>query len=198
MTYDLLFALFTFAVASICTPGPNNLMLIASGANFGFRRSVPHMMGIALGLPVMIILLGMGIFQLFEAWPVAMIVLKVLSVLYMLFLAWKIANAQPPKTATKSSHPFTFMQAAGFQWVNPKAWTMSLGAITLYASGQEWGAILWIAGVFATVGIFSTAAWTSVGQKIGQFLQNPTRLRWFNWSMAVLLVASLIPVLFMQ
>lgn len=185
----------TFALVTVITPGPNNLMLMASGANFGFRRSLPHMFGIGLGFPGMVLLVGLGVMQLFDLWPPAYTVLKVLSVGYMLFLAWKIANAAPPRDAGTEGKPLSFVQAAAFQWVNPKAWSMALSAITLYAAGRDLAAVLWLAGTYVACSSVSTSTWTLLGRQVRRLLANPARLRWFNRGMAVLLVASIVPVL---
>lgn len=195
MTLELLSALVAFAFITVITPGPNNLMLMASGANFGFRRTIPHMLGIGLGMPMMVVLVGIGIMQVFDRWPVSYTVLKVLSVAYLLYLAWKIANAAPPAQAEAQGRPLTFLQAAAFQWVNPKAWTMALSAITLYAASRDLPAVLWVAGTYVAVSCFSTTSWTVLGQQMRRLLKNPTRLRVFNGAMAALLVATLIPVL---
>ena len=196
MTPDLLLALASFALVTVITPGPNNLMLMTSGANFGFRRSIPHMLGVGLGFPIMIFFVGIGVMQVFDLWPLSYTILKVLSVLYMLYLAWKIANTVPPSdTPAATGTPLTFLQASAFQWVNPKAWSMALGAITLYATGRDLAAILWVSGTYVAMGCISTTSWTVLGQQLRRLLNRPNRLRVFNWAMATLLVASLIPVL---
>lgn len=195
MTYDLLLALVLFAFVSSITPGPNNLMLMASGANFGFRKTIPHMSGVSIGFSVMIILVGAGLVQVFEIYPVLHLVLKVVSVIYLLWLAWKIANAAPPKSKiTSESTPFTFIQAALFQWVNPKAWTMALTAISAYTADQNFAAVLLVALIFGIVNLPSVSSWTVLGQQMARFLTSRARLRAFNWTMALLLVASLYPV----
>ena len=195
MNHDLLLALTAFAFVSSITPGPNNLMLLASGANFGFRRTLPHMLGIGIGFGVMISLVGMGLVRIFDAFPAAHLVLTVIGTGYLLWLAWKIAHALPPDAARVGAKPFTFLQAALFQWVNPKAWQMALTAITLYAPDRSTVAILWVALVFALINLPSVSTWTLMGQQMRRVLSNPDRLRAFNWSMAVLLVASLIPAI---
>lgn len=195
MTYDLFAALITFAFVTVITPGPNNLMLMASGANYGFRRTVPHMLGIGLGMPLMVILVGIGIMQVFDLYPLSYTILKVLSVAYLLYLAWKIANAAPPDARQTTGKPLSFVQAAAFQWVNPKAWTMCLSAVTLYAASRDLTAVLWVAGTYVAVSCISTTSWTVLGQQLSRFLKDPRRMRWFNWVMAALLVATLIPVL---
>lgn len=195
MTYDILTGLFLFAFVSSVTPGPNNLMLLASGANYGFRRSVPHMLGISLGHSLMVFLVGVGLMQLFDAVPRAHDLLTVAGIVYLLWLAWKIAHARAPGTADARGRPFTFIQAALFQWVNPKAWQMALTAITLYAPDRSLWAVALVAGVFACTNLPSISLWTVLGTKVQRLLSSPTRLVVFNFTMAVLLVASLIPVI---
>ncbi len=199
MTYDLLLALIGFAFATSVTPGPNNMMLLASGANFGFRRSVPHMLGISLGVAAMILLFGLGLEQVLRAVPQLTLVLKLASTVYMLWLAWKIAHATAPQTGDAETQvggrPFTFLQAAGFQWVNPKAWALALTAVTVYAGGQGWAAVLTVALVCAVVNLPSISVWAATGTQLRRWLTSNRRLQVFNWTMAVLLVASLWPVL---
>ncbi|KAA0917562.1 LysE family translocator [Aquicoccus porphyridii] len=197
MSQAMLSALVLFALVSSITPGPNNLMLMASGANFGFRRSIPHMLGIGVGFVVMVFLVGAGLIRLFDAFPVSYTLLKIGSVGYLLWLAWKIANAAPPEGgADPGGRPFSFLQAALFQWVNPKAWTMALTAITLYAPDRSMAAIALVAVIFGAVNLPSVSTWTVMGQQMRRILTNPARLRAFNWVMALLLVATLYPVLY--
>ncbi|MEO0567481.1 MAG: LysE family translocator [Pseudomonadota bacterium] len=195
MTYEIFAALVAFAFVSVITPGPNNLMLMASGANFGFRKTVPHMLGIGIGFPTMVVLVGLGVMQVFDLWPPSYTVLKFLSVCYLLYLAWKIANAAPPSEAATQGKPLSFLQSAGFQWLNPKAWSMALSAITLYAASRDIQAILLIAGIYVLVSVISTTSYTALGQQMRRLINNPTRLRLFNITMAGLLVLSLVPVL---
>ncbi len=195
MTPDMILALAVFAFVSSVTPGPNNLMLMASGANFGFRRTVPHMLGVGLGFSFMVGMVGLGIAGLFAAFPAAHQVLKWASVAYMLWLAWKIANAAPPREGAAGGVPLTFVQAAAFQWVNPKAWAMALTAIAVYAPGREVGTVVLVAGVFGAVNLPTVSSWTVMGQAMRRALTSPGRLRAFNWTMAGLLVASLAMVL---
>ena len=195
MTSDIFLALAAFALVSSITPGPNNLMLMASGANFGFRRTIPHMLGIGIGFGVMVILVGLGLVRIFDAFPVTHLILTVVGTGYLLWLAWKIAHAAAPDSARAGARPFTFLQAALFQWVNPKAWQMALTAITLYAPDRSAMAILWVGLVFAVINLPSVSIWTVLGQQVRHILSSPARLLTFNWSMAALLVASLVPVL---
>lgn len=195
MTLDLLSALILFALVTSATPGPNNLMLMASGANYGFTRSIPHMLGISIGFGLMIVLVGAGLAQIFETYPVSYTILKVISVLYLSYLAWKIATAAPIDSTAAEGRPMTFLQAAAFQWVNPKAWAMALTALSVYAPSQTLAAFTVVAVVFATVNLPAITAWTVLGQQLARVLTNPRRLAIFNWTMAALLIASLYPVL---
>lgn len=195
MNIETLPALALFAFVSSVTPGPNNLMLMASGANYGFRRTIPHMLGISIGFLVLMLLTGVGLVQVFDRFPVIYTVLAGLSVVYMLYLAWKIANAAPVQARGTTGKPMTFLQAASFQWVNPKAWAMALTAITVYVADAGAGMLLVAAAAFSAVNLPSVTVWTVLGQQMARFLTNPARLRLFNWSMAVLLIFSLYPVL---
>ncbi|AHD08162.1 LysE family translocator [Phaeobacter gallaeciensis] len=195
MTYELFFALAGFVFGTVFTPGPNNLMLMASGANFGFRRSLPHLTGVAVGFPLMILPVGLGVMQLFDAFPALTWIMTALSVAYMLWLAWKVANAAPPRDGEAQGTPLSFLQACAFQWVNPKAWAMALGAITLYAASRDVTAILWVSGTYLLVGSFSASTWTLLGQQLRRLLTQPAQLRAFNWTMAALLLASLAAIL---
>jgi len=195
MNFETLSALALFAFVSSSTPGPNNLMLMASGANFGFARTIPHMMGISIGFMVMMFAVGAGLVHVFDRYPVIYDVLKAASILYMLWLAWKIAKAAPVTKKAQAGVPMTFLEAAAFQWVNPKAWAMALTAITVYVGDSS---LLWLAAgavMFAIVNLPSVSLWTAVGQQMQRILTNSRRLRIYNWTMAALLIASLYPVL---
>lgn len=195
MTSELYTALAVFAFVSSITPGPNNLMLMASGANFGFRRSIPHMLGIGAGFVFMLILVGAGLIQLFDAWPPSYDVMKVLSVCYLVWLAWKTATAAGLSGPAADKQPMTFLQAAAFQWVNPKAWAMALTAMTAYAPDQSAWAILAVAAVFGAINLPAVSTWTLLGLQIARVLTNHRRRVAFNCVMAALLLASLYPIL---
>ncbi|MDJ0629173.1 MAG: LysE family translocator [Rhodobacter sp.] len=196
MTTELTLALAAFAFVTSITPGPNNLMLMASGANFGFRRTIPHMLGIGIGFTIMVVGVGAGLIGLFDRFPATYTVLKAASLGYLLYLAWKIATAARPDGAATGARPMSFLQASAFQWVNPKAWAMALTAISAYAPGQTWGGVLWVALIFGAINLPSVSSWTLLGQQMRRILTNNGRLRLFNVTMAVLLLASMGPVLF--
>ncbi len=193
MTASTQLALVTFAFVSSITPGPNNLMLMASGANFGVRRTIPHMLGVGIGFMLMIVLVGVGLVGLFALWPPSFMILKIAGVAYMLWLAWKIAHAAPPVAKGEAAgKPMTFIQAALFQWMNPKAWTMTLTAVTVYAPRHDFASVVMIALIFGAINLPSVSSWAAIGTVMRRWLTSPARLRAFNWSMAALLVASLL------
>ncbi len=187
-------ALAMFAFVSSITPGPNNTMLMASGANFGFRATGPHLAGVALGFAFMIAAVGLGLGGVFAAFPQLHAVLAVAGGLYMLWLAWKIATAKGIGGGPSVSRPMTFWQAAAFQWVNPKAWAMALSAVTTYAPKENYAVnVVLVSLVFFAVNGPCVATWTGFGVGMRRFLDRPAALRAFNVTMAVLLVASLAP-----
>lgn len=198
MTSQLVTALAAFAFVTLITPGPNNLMLMASGMNYGWRRTLPHLLGIGLGFPAMIVLVGLGLAQVFEIIPYSYLALKVIGAAYLLYLAWKIATAVPfsGDREISKSKPFTFIQAALFQWVNPKAWAMAVTAVSVYAPpSQPLYSIMIVALVFTAIGVLTLNSWTLLGQAMRRFLSDPDKLRLFNITCASLLVASLYPML---
>ncbi len=201
MNPELITALAAFAFVSSITPGPNNLMLMASGTNFGIVRTIPHMLGVGIGFTLMIILVGAGIIQIFDAVPASYVILKIGSVAYLSYLAWKIATAAPidPNAGAKagSAKPMSFMQAALFQWVNPKAWAMALTAVSAYTTRAEpVVSLLLVALIFGLVNLPSVSAWTVLGSQLRRFMGDPVKLRVFNISCAVLLLATLYPIFF--
>jgi threonine/homoserine/homoserine lactone efflux protein len=196
MNFDVLSALIIFAFVSSITPGPNNLMLLNSGANFGFKKTIPHLLGVGIGFTLMIALVGLGVIKLFDAFPLSYEILKILSIVYLLYLAFKIASSTGNlEQKSSSAKPLSFIQAALFQWVNPKAWTMALTSISIYAPTKSLGAVLFVAIVFGIVNLPCISAWIVLGQKIQVLLTDKKRLRAFNISMAFLLILSLYPAL---
>lgn len=195
MSDPLLWALFGFALTTSCTPGPNNAMLTASGANFGFRRAIPHMLGVMLGFPVMVLAIGVGLGAIFTALPWLHAVLKYAGAAYLLYLAWRVANAGR-SAGPGAAKPIGFLEAAGFQWVNPKAWIMAVGALAAYTdpSASAWLEAGRVAFAFLVSGLVSCTMWCGFGVAIGRLLTTERAFRIFNIAMALALVASLIPV----
>ncbi len=168
-----------------------------SGANFGLRRTQPHVWGINIGFSLMMFLLALGLGTVFLAEPRLLLALKVVGVAYMLWLAYKIATASGMGDASGGGQPLSFLQAAAFQWVNPKAWMMILGAISVYGpvGYSPLEKALYLSLIMLVAGSPPTQIWAAFGVGIRRFLQNPRALRAFNITMALLLVLSLIPML---
>jgi threonine/homoserine/homoserine lactone efflux protein len=194
MNIELLTALMTFAFVSSVTPGPNNLMLMASGANFGIWRTLPHFLGVVFGFVLMLILVGTGLVQVFTLYPVSYEILRWFSIAYLSYLAWKIATSSSASTQNRNK-PLTSLQAALFQWVNPKAWAMALTAVTVYAPSQSLAAVALIALICGLINMPSIFVWVLLGERMQHYLRGGIRLRVFNYSMAALLLASLYPVI---
>jgi len=197
MLIDLLPAFALFALVSSITPGPNNTMLLASGVNFGFLRTIPHALGISLGFMLLVLAVGLGLGEIFTAVPWTYTALRWIGAAYLLYLAWCIATSGSVSEAGgQDSTPMTFLGAAAFQWVNPKAWVMAVGAITTYVPAQGYVYnVMVIAAVFALVNLPSVCVWAGFGSVLRNVLRVPRWLRLFNWSMAALLVLSLYPLL---
>ena len=189
-------ALFAF-VASI-TPGPNNLMLMTSGVKYGFGRTLPHLVGVILGFALMIAVVGLGLGVLFARYPQILPAMRIAGSLYMIWLALKIALAKPLGQVEPGGRPIGFAAAAGFQWVNPKAWAMALGALAAYVGVVDSyaGGVLVIAALCAMIAIPCCIAWTLFGASLSRVLKDPRVARPFNWTMAALLIASIAPVMF--
>ncbi|NQZ49927.1 MAG: LysE family translocator [Moritella sp.] len=196
MSVEILTAFMAFAFVTSVTPGPNNLMLMNSGASFGIRKTVTHVLGIVVGFICMLLLVGLGIMQIFQRFPVSYDILKILSIAYLLYLAFKIAtsNTTLEHNATKTK-PFSFIQAAMFQWINPKAWTMALTALSIYATSSDLNTVLFVTLIFAVINLPAISLWVLLGQKMQRFLTSRKRLKAFNVTMAMLLVMSLYPVI---
>lgn len=194
---ELYFAIFLFGLSAGITPGPNNIMLMTSGMNFGIKQSIPHLVGVCIGFPVMVILIGLGFSIVFNQYPIIHEVIKILGLIYLLYLSWLIASANPDKLEGKKSKPFTFLQAALFQWVNPKAWVIATSSISAYTTLDDnihWQ-VLSIAAIFFIAAVISSSTWLIFGKGIKQVLQSPKQQRLFNISMALVLAASVLPVI---
>ncbi|AJO77335.1 MULTISPECIES: LysE family translocator [Pseudomonas] len=197
LSIDLLLAFALFAFVTSVTPGPNNAMLLASGVNFGFRRTVPHILGISSGFLVLVLAVGLGLGAVFEAYPVLYKVLRYVGAAYLLYLAWNIARSGPvSQDIDGKGRPLGFWGAAAFQWVNPKAWVMALGAISTYTPLQGYFFnVVVIASLFALINAPSVGVWAGFGSVLRNVLRDPRWLRLFNYGMALLLVISLFPLL---
>jgi len=193
------FSSVAFAVSMSATPGPNNAMVAASGATFGFVRTVPHILGVAIGFPVMLILVALGAGDLLRAAPGVHEVLRWVGAAYLLYLALRIAIAVPHgagRAGRRASKPFSFLQAALFQWVNPKGWVIAIGAVLTFTSpGAVLAQTITLAVLFLVTIIPALAFWTMTGVGAARLLRTVRAMRAFNVAMASLLVASVVPLL---
>ena len=181
--------LLTYVATMSVTPGPNNLMLAASGVNFGFRRTLPHMLGISIGVGIQIVLVA-GLLAWVMTWLDALrLPLVFVGCAYLLWLARRQAGAGQPGNSEKRQ-PLGFFGAALFQWVNPKAWMMVLNAAILFLPHGNWTAVLWMAAMSVFVNLPCIAVWAFAGDKLRLTLRDPLALRVFNYTMAALLAAT--------
>lgn len=197
MSADAFLALLVYAFVTSITPGPNNLMLLASGVNFGFVRTIPHALGIGGGFLTLLLAVGFGLGAVLTAFPSLHLALKIAGGAYLLYLAWRIAMSRSMgKSADTKEKPMTFLEAAAFQWVNPKAWVMAVSAMAIYTSpASPFLSVFIVALAFATVNLPSVSTWAGFGTALRGVLADPVRLKWFNIGMGLLLAASLWPML---
>lgn len=197
MSSEMLAALLVYAFVTSITPGPNNLMLLTSGVNFGFVRSIPHMLGIGIGFVVLLLAVGFGLGAVLTAFPALHTALKIAGGAYLLYLAWKIAMARSLDAKNDgAARPMGFFDAAAFQWVNPKAWVMAVTAMAVYSNPQRpFLSVFLIAAAFGIVNLPSVSVWAGFGTALRGFLSDPMRLKWFNIVMGILLAATLWPML---
>jgi threonine/homoserine/homoserine lactone efflux protein len=189
-----------FAFSMSATPGPNNMMLTASGALYGFRRTVPHMLGISIGVMVLMSAVALGLNAVFQQWPLLQQGLKLVGSLYLLWLAWKIASAPPPNSVRldgDEARPMTFLQAAAFQFANPKAWVMAISAIASFTLGGDAfiASVVVVIGVMGLVNLPSIALWAGFGVALGRLLKTAGHWRLFNLLMGALTAGCVVLIL---
>jgi threonine/homoserine/homoserine lactone efflux protein len=196
MSQPLLIAFIVFAAVMYFTPGPNNIMLLSSGLNYGFRRTLPHMAGVVIGFAFMVGAVGLGFGTIFIAYPMLQTILKYAGAAYVIYLAAAIAMSEPvPPGQDNRRGPMTFWGAAMFQWVNVKGWVMVISTITAYAgiASFPWNIAIQVA-LSLLLGVAATATWVQSGSSLRSFMTSPKAVRAFNIVMAALLLASLYPV----
>jgi threonine/homoserine/homoserine lactone efflux protein len=195
MTWNLALALITFSAITAFTPGPNNTLLMASGMNFGFRRSLPAVLGVCIGFPFMIACVGLGLGRIFDLLPWLYTALKYTGAAYMLWMAWKIAGSGPAGEGDVEAKPLRFTAMALFQWVNPKAWIMSITALSAYTVPEHYHiGVAAVVGAFLAMGLFSASTWALFGSALRHVMNDVRYYRLINYMLAVLLVASLVPI----
>ena len=189
MIDPLPFITYTFVMS--ITPGPNNVMLTASGANFGFRRTVRHILGIGVGFVVQLLAVCAGLSTLFNRWPGLQTALGWVGAAYLLYLGWHMLG-QREAAAREGNRPVSFVEAAMFQFLNPKAWVMTVTAATLFLPRQL-GPLLsgaYMAGVMEGIGLPCMTVWALFGSSLRGFLGAPRGRLAFNVAMALALVST--------
>ena len=196
MSIDSLIALFGILLAATWTPGPNNMMLASSGATFGLRATVTHILGVFVGFGFMVFIVALGFGEVFERLPVLHIILRWVGAALLFWVAWRIANTKAPGEPGARTKPLTFIQAAAFQWVNPKGWAMCVALVGQFMGSD--GSVM-VAGILAGVsmvtGIMSATGWAAFGEFLQRWLKSPRHLKAFNLSMAAVIVVGVIFVL---
>lgn len=192
----LFYSMLTFMFVAAMTPGPNNIMLAASGANFGFMKTIPHIFGVVVGFFLLLLLVGLGLGQLFEAVPMVRQVFRVAALCFIFYLAWRIANSGRADDATKEPRPIRFWEAALFQLINPKAVVMSMTVNATFISPDHDfnGQFSVLVASFTILTFISVVAWAGFGLVIKQIISTSQRQRVFNIIMALLLIGSIMPV----
>ena len=198
-TMTMIVSISSFALASTMTPGPNNIMLLSSGLTFGYKRTIPHALGINCGFPLMVLCVGSGVGKLFEVYPFIYTILKIFGIGYLSWMAWHIANTKGTlSTKNKHDKPFTFLQAALFQWINPKAWVMAVTSTTAFITDHQIASIqvMIIACIYFFSAMLSTNSWALGGVLLKRFIQNDRLVQAFNIAMAILIIGSILPFVF--
>jgi threonine/homoserine/homoserine lactone efflux protein len=197
MSQSLVAAFVVFGAVMAFTPGPNNIMVLSSGLTYGFRRSLPHIAGISIGVALMVASVGLGVGAIFVAYPVLQTILKYVGIAYLIYLAGQIAMSGPVTPGQDNARgPMTFWAAVLFQWVNVKGWVMAIGLITAYSAIARfpWNIAAQAAVMFVMAGL-SSLIWTLFGSALRSLMTSKRAVRAFNIVMAILLLASLYPVL---
>lgn len=196
MAFEVFLALVWFSFVSSITPGPNNLMLLSSGVNYGFVKTIPHMFGVSIGFAVLLACVGFGLGQVLAHFPLGFTILKFLGAAYLIYLAYKIAVSGPIQSGDTVGRPMSFIEASLFQWVNPKAWVMAITSMAIYTDTLNYvPTVLIVVFTFMLINWPSVSLWAAFGTSMRSFLADPKRLKIFNFIMAMSLIASLWPML---
>lgn len=194
MALEHFISLILFAFAACFTPGPNNIMLMTSGANLGYKRTLPHMLGVMIGFAVMIALVSIGLLQVLESNPAYKQLLQYFCASYLVYLALKIALAKPEIKSAAGYKPMSFLASASFQWVNPKAWTMAFSFVTLFLLDLGLVGLAITLSIYFAILFMSTSLWTYAGLQLKRWINTPVRMRGFNLAMAGLLLSTLLQI----
>lgn len=189
--------LLTLCMIQSGTPGPNNIMLTASGKNFGFIKTIPHMLGVVLGYLTLLTVLSLGLITIFEQYPIVQEILKYIGACYLLYLAYRIYSSDNKDDPSKS-RPFTFIEITLFQYVNPKGIMMGITTISIYTDFHKYEFIdsffegmMFIFLSYIIVNTIAVVGWTAVGVTLDNFIKSNKAIKRFNTVMAILLVLTI-------
>lgn len=195
-SFTVLISFIIFSFVACMSPGPNNLMLLSSGLTFGYKRTLPHVIGIVIGYPIMFLIVGLGLGKVFEQYPSVLEIMKYIGISYLLWMAWSIANKKGSlHSENNNDKPFTFWQAVFFQWINPKAWIMAITSLATFMTTTDDSIIqiLLMALITVLVGIITTHSWSLGGVFLKRLITNEDNVQLFNRVIALVLVTSIVP-----
>jgi len=188
--------LLLFILVAGFTPGPNNIIAMSIGFSWGFKKVIPHILGVAIGFPIMLLLIGFILEPIFKQYIVIFLILKWLSLAYIIYLAYKIATAPLSIKEDKKTKPISFIESVIFQWINPKAWAGAMATVTLYVPQNNYSFGLIVASITSAITIvFAISFWGYMGKKIKIFLSKQSHIKAFNYTMAFLLIVSVVAML---
>lgn len=194
MNSALFLSYLLFCLVMTSTPGPNNALVMLSGARFGLKKTFPLILGIACGVALQLIAIGLGLNQIFQWFPILQLLFSLIGTAYILWLAWKIATSGPLQMRLEEKPSLGFVQGAMFQWVNPKAWIMSISTIaTYFAVNHQFSAILYAALILLLISIPCVGIWAVAGKLLRRLLMQPKFALIFNVTMALALLLAVLP-----
>lgn len=195
--FSTLLPFLLFSLSMTITPGPNNALVLASGARVGVRRTLPLVLGISLGVSLQLAVVGLGLGFVFEALPSLHLLLSIAGFAYLLMLTWRLATSGPIRIDTESEATMGAVGGAAFQWLNPKAWTLCISAAAAYIPLEHHGLNVALAAVLlGSMSIPCVGIWALAGSALRQWLADTQRARLFNFSMALTLLVATIPPLY--
>jgi threonine/homoserine/homoserine lactone efflux protein len=196
----MVISVLTFAFTMAMTPGPNNALFLSSGLTFGYKATIPHIIGVIVGFPLMTLMVGLGLGQIFASYPIILTILKIISILYLLWMAYHMANitGNANDDKNKQDRPLSFLQAVMFQWVNPKAWIMAISSISVFTTSIEYKyqQLLVVTFLYFIVGFVSTNFWTLGGVLLKKFINSAKTVRMINIILAIFMLVSVLPFVF--
>ncbi len=193
----LLIAMGVFSLAMSISPGPVNMVIVSSGANHGFRRTLPFVSGATIGFTLLLIFVGFSFLQFVNGYPTLMMYLEFIGSAFIIYVGYKIASSSPEITLEKRSVP-TFMQGFLLQWLNPKAWIACASGAALFSDPTTPTPLIAFISVYFVVCYASLAAWAILGDRVSLILNSHSRIRLFNWVMGGMLIASACYLVYMQ